>query len=256
MPSLLPIGGTIQLNASPGGAATIVPLAEGGFAAVYRIAGGEDVFTLYDDNFNALTSETPIIDDDFPAPQAAALNDGQFVVVWLDDEQSIEASIYNPDGSLAAGDISLANPTDTDVGLGQPGLVGNAFGGLTVIWQDNATINGVTGTVFVQTYDREVVLIAGAGEHYPASRPVGVRIIGSNQARIDEVVGDDIATARERRDLRVGVKVVRIAARQRGQRAAIHRIHDRIDAVGLHLCRDDGRAVAEHRHAVVGDAGG
>ena len=31
--------------------------------------------------------------------------------------------------------------------------MGNAFGGFTAIWQDNATINGVSGTVFIQSYD-------------------------------------------------------------------------------------------------------
>jgi collagen type I/II/III/V/XI/XXIV/XXVII alpha len=153
MPSLLPLGGTIRLNASPGGAATVVPLAEGGFAAVYRIAGGPDVFTLYDDNFNALTGEVPITSDDFLAPQAAAMSTGQFVVTWLDNEQSIEATIYNPDGSVAEQNVTLATPTDPTVGLSQPRVVGNAFGGFTVIWQDNAIINGVVGTVFVQSYD-------------------------------------------------------------------------------------------------------
>jgi hypothetical protein len=70
MPSLLPLGGSIRLNASAGGAATVVPLADGGFAAVYRVANGPDVFTLYDDNFNPLTNEIPITSDDFLAPQA------------------------------------------------------------------------------------------------------------------------------------------------------------------------------------------
>src|SRR5471030_3140969 len=65
MPSLLPIGGTIRLNASSGGAATVVPLAAGGFATVYRVANGPDVFNLYDDSFNLLTGEIPITTDDF-----------------------------------------------------------------------------------------------------------------------------------------------------------------------------------------------
>ena len=60
MPSLLPIGGSIRLNASAGGAATVVPLADGGFAAVYRVANGPDVFTLYDDNFQPLTGEVAV----------------------------------------------------------------------------------------------------------------------------------------------------------------------------------------------------
>jgi T5SS/PEP-CTERM-associated repeat protein len=153
MPSLLPLGGSIRLNASAGGAATVVPLADGGFAAVYRVANGPDVFTLYDDNFNPLTSEIPITSNDFLAPQAAALNDGQFVVAWLDDEQNIDASIYNADGSLAVGPVTLVTPTDPSVGLSAPRIVGNAFGGFTAIWQDNATINGVSGTVFIQSYD-------------------------------------------------------------------------------------------------------
>ena len=153
MPSLLPIGGTIRLNASAGGAATVVPLAEGGFAVVYRVANGPDVFTLYDDNFQPLSGEVAITSEDFLAPQAAALSGGQFVVAWLDQDQSIQASIYNADGSLAVGPVVLANPTDPTVGLSAPRIVGNAFGGFTAIWQDNATVNGITGTVVIQSYD-------------------------------------------------------------------------------------------------------
>ena len=153
MPSLLPIGGSIRLNASAGGAATVVPLSIGGFAAVYRVQNGPDVFTLYDDNFNAISGEIPVTSDDSQAPQAAALADGQFVVTWLDDDGTIKASIYNPDGSLQNGPVVLATPTDPSVGIGPPRIVGNAFGGFTTIWQDNATINGVTGEVLIQSYD-------------------------------------------------------------------------------------------------------
>ncbi len=153
MPSLLPIGGAIRLNASAGGAATVVPLAEGGFAAVYRVANGPDVFTLYDDNFDALTGEISITSDDSYAPQAAGLTGGQFVVCWVDSAQDIEATIYNPDGTIATGLVTLATPTDASVGLSEPRIVGNAFGGFTAIWQDNATVNGVTGSVFIQSYD-------------------------------------------------------------------------------------------------------
>ncbi len=159
MPSLLPIGGAIRLNASAGGAATVVPLAEGGFAAVYRVANGPDVFRLFDDNFQPITDEIPVTTEDFMAPQATALSDGQFVVAWLDDDQTIQASIYNPDGSLAVGPVVLANPTDPTVGLSTPKIVGNAFGGFTAIWQDNATINGVTGEVFIQSYDSDGNLV-------------------------------------------------------------------------------------------------
>jgi T5SS/PEP-CTERM-associated repeat protein len=188
MPSLLPIGGTLRLNASSGGAATIVPLAEGGFAAVYRVANGPDVFTLFDDNFQPLTGEIDVTSTDFLAPQAAALNGGQFVVAWLDQDQSLEASIYNPDGSLAVGPVTIATPTDPTVGLSEPRIVGNAFGGFTAIWQDNATINGVTGTVFIQSYD------SGGN---PVGDPITVvppTVDPSNQASINDfriaVLGD------------------------------------------------------------------
>jgi T5SS/PEP-CTERM-associated repeat protein len=153
MPSLLPIGGAIRLNPSAGGAATVVPLSEGGFAAVYRVANGPDVFTLYDDNFNALSGEIAVTSEDSLAPQAAALSSGQFAVAWLDDNGTIEASIYNPDGTLAVGPVTLATPIDPSVGISGPRIVGNAFGGFTAIWQDNATVNGVTGDVFIQSYD-------------------------------------------------------------------------------------------------------
>jgi len=154
MPSLLPIGGSIRLNASSGGAATVVPLAAGGFAAVYQVAGSLDVFTLYDDNFQAITGEITITADDFQAPQATALSDGQFVVAWLDNAQTIEAQVYNPDGSPSGGLVTLATPTDPNLGLSEPRIVGNAFGGFTAIWQDNASINGVIGTLFIQNYDQ------------------------------------------------------------------------------------------------------
>jgi hypothetical protein len=153
MPSLLPIGGDIRLNPSAGGAATVVPLADGGFAAVYRVEYGPDVFTLYDDNFNQISAEIPITTTDSLAPQATALADGQFVTTWLDDDGSIMASIYNPDGSLATGPVDIADPTCPSVGISQPRIVGNSFGGFTAVWQDNATINGVTGQLFIQSYD-------------------------------------------------------------------------------------------------------
>jgi hypothetical protein len=46
MPSLLPIGGSIRLNASVGGAATVMRQANGGFAAPDHVSHGLDVFTL------------------------------------------------------------------------------------------------------------------------------------------------------------------------------------------------------------------
>ena len=116
---------------------------------------GPDVFTLYDDNFNAISGEIPITTTDSMAPQAASLGDGEFVTTWLDDDGTIKASIYNSDGSLATGPVVLATPTDPDVGISQPRIVGNAFGGFTAIWQDNATINGATGEVLIQSYDTD-----------------------------------------------------------------------------------------------------
>ncbi len=188
MPSLVPIGGSIRLNTSNGGAATIVPLAEGGFAAVYRVANGPDVFTLYGDNFQALTAEIPVTSEDFLAPQAAALNGGQFVVAWLDQDQTIQATIYNPDGSVATGPVVLATPTDPTVGLSEPRIVGNAFGGFTAIWQDFATIHGVTGTVFIQSYDSSGDLV---GDPITVVPP---RVNPSDQASIENfqiaVLGD------------------------------------------------------------------
>src|SRR5258708_2611184 len=116
MPSLVPIGGSIRLNASAGGAATVVPLAEGGFAVVYRVANGPDVFTLFDDNFQPLSGEVTVTSEDLLAPQATALSGGQFIVAWLDQDQTIQGSIYNADGSLAVGPIVLVHPIDPTVG--------------------------------------------------------------------------------------------------------------------------------------------
>src|SRR5436190_2197857 len=98
MPSLQPIGGAIRLNMNPGGAATTVPLADGGFAVVYRVANGPDVFRLFDANFQPVSGEIEVTTDDFLAPQATALNDGRFMVSWLAQDQTIQASIYNSDG--------------------------------------------------------------------------------------------------------------------------------------------------------------
>ena len=178
MSSLLPIGGTIRLNPSAGGAATVVPLAEGGFAAVYRATVGPDVFTLYDDNFQQVGDETFITSDDLFAPQAAALSSGQFVVAWLDQDQTIQASIYNPDGSQATGPVTLASPTDPAVGLSPPRIVGNAFGGFTAIWQDKATIGGVPGSVIIQSYDSDGNLVGDSIAVAPptANPPVPISI--------------------------------------------------------------------------------
>ncbi|MSP03084.1 MAG: hypothetical protein EXR07_18855, partial [Acetobacteraceae bacterium] len=153
MPSLQPIGGAIQLNLSAGGAATAVPLQDGGFVIVYRVANGPDVFRLFDSSYQPLTDEVIVTTEDFLAPQAAALNDGRFVVTWLNQSQTIQAAIYDPDGTLSAGSLTVALPTDASFGLNPPRIVGNGFGGFTAIWQDNATIDGVTRKVFVQSFD-------------------------------------------------------------------------------------------------------
>ena len=148
MPSLLPIGGPIRLNPTAGGDATVVPLPDGGFAVVYLDIGTGDVFELYDDSFNLTTSATVVNETDALSPVAAALTDGQFVVGWLDDSGNIEASIYNADGSLATGAVTLATPINVNLGVSPPRIAGNPAGGFTAVWQDNST-----GDLYVQSYD-------------------------------------------------------------------------------------------------------
>src|SRR3954447_5487296 len=134
MPSLLPIGGAVRLNPTAGGAATIVPLDNGGFTRVYRTRDRPDLFRLFGADFQPVGDETGITAEDTLAPQATALNDGRFMVAWLAQEQTIQASVYERDGPRALGPIVLVTPTDPMFGLSVPRIVGNAFGGVTAVW--------------------------------------------------------------------------------------------------------------------------
>lgn len=153
MPSLSPQGSAIQLNLSAGGAATIVPLFGGGFAAVYKVRGAGDVFRLFDNTDTPITGEIGITNDDGIVPAAAALSDGRFLVAWVKPDQTIHASIWNADGTLAVDAFLAGTASDPGVGLSVPRIVKAADGGFTLIWQDNGTVNGVPKPLMIHAFN-------------------------------------------------------------------------------------------------------
>ena len=154
MPSLQSLGAATRINASPGGLATVIPFNDGGFAAVYR-AGGDDVFVLFDSNLNAVSGEIFITNDDLISPRTAVLADGRFVVCWMDHDQQIRGAVYNADGTAFSGPFTLVTPTDINVGLSLPNIVAKDSGGFTLIWRDNATVNGVSGAITIRSFNEQ-----------------------------------------------------------------------------------------------------
>ena len=124
MPSLKPLGTAIKLNISAGGAATLVPLAGGGFGAIYKVRGGPDVLRLFDGDHDAVSGEITLTTSDINTPTAIPLSDGRIMVSWLQGDRTIRAAIWNADGSQSVAPFQVAAAADTSVGLSKAKIVG------------------------------------------------------------------------------------------------------------------------------------
>ncbi|CAN0439729.1 unnamed protein product, partial [Laminaria digitata] len=120
----------------------LATLADGNVAAVWQTSGqaGRIYGRIFDPDGNALTDEfrVPQIVSGNRHPQITELEDGGFVVAWLQLGSSattpIGARIFNADGSARTGDLALTS--GPGVGWGLSDITGLSDGNFIVAWTD------------------------------------------------------------------------------------------------------------------------